>query len=51
LSSDEGLENLILDKKKMLESIDLMQKHNSDVLIQEEDQRFNRLEREEVMPR
>jgi hypothetical protein len=28
-----------------------MQQHNFDALIQEEEQRFNRLEREEIVPR
>ncbi len=35
----------------MLESTNLMQQHNSNVLIQKEEQRFNKLEREEVIPR
>ncbi len=35
----------------MLESIDLMQQHTSDALIQKEKQRFNSSEREEVVLR
>ncbi len=35
----------------MLESVDLMQQHDSDVIIQKEQHRFNRSEREEVVPR
>ncbi len=33
----------------MVESIDLMQQHKSNTLIQEEKQRLNRLKREEVI--
>jgi hypothetical protein len=35
----------------MLESTNLMQQHNFDVLIQEEEHRLNRLEKEEMVPR
>jgi hypothetical protein len=35
----------------MLESTNLMQQHNTDILSQEEEQRLNMSEREEVVPR
>jgi len=35
----------------VIDSIDLMQQHTFDALIQEEEERFNRLKREEVVPR
>jgi len=35
----------------VLGSIDLMQQHNFDTLIQEEEQRLNKSEREEIVPR
>ncbi len=35
----------------MLESIDLMQQHDFNVLIQEEEQRFNKSESEDVVLR
>jgi hypothetical protein len=35
----------------MLKSIDMMQQHDSHTLIQEEQRRFNRSKREEVVPR
>ncbi len=35
----------------MLESTNLMQQHTFDALIQEEEQRLNRLEREEIIQR
>jgi len=34
----------------MLKSIDLMQQHTFDALIQEEEQRFNKSKKEEVIP-
>ncbi len=35
----------------MVESTNLMQQHNFDTLIQEEEQKFNKSKREEVVPR
>ncbi len=35
----------------MVESTNLMQQHNFDTLIRKEEQKFNKSEREEVVPR
>jgi hypothetical protein len=42
----EGIENMNLDKKNVLESTNQLQQHDSDALIQEEQQRLNMSKRE-----
>jgi len=51
MSLDEGIRNMSLDRKIVVKSPSLMQQQNFDVLMYEKEQKFNRLERQEIVLR